>query len=431
MKGTDLTSKQYEFLPRINLDVNPESRRILAEQKVTFSWTTKKTKKLFLIQETPGIQFLKRPRIVPWGELEQRGEQLELEGKRTVRPKSTTAYIFAAVGERGRYVASVIINVKDKKAKRPTAKTWYQFNHDLDPDFVRLDELLRDHERFEAIRCSLIGPRVELDTDAHCLFRDQEATVRWRATCSTYVEMNSELWVVILEADNTQRSGTSISRFVGGGAFWPFAPSRGEVYCTEDFFDIFGLEAGCQRTFWVSARDDRGRSAVEDVTMGYIPYPKFEGCDPGRQRDIETTLLDIYCCLFRNVCLAQNVELDHSIAAFRDGHLSRVEVYQDLLDQLQNLHLMTFKCRDVADAGWRGGQWTEYTNEFEIQWSPLHRPNLFYVILHEFIHKVGFHGDLLVHYTDAEIENQAQHLTAATMRCCQVEIPEDVKPGRG
>jgi hypothetical protein len=235
------------------------------------------------------------------------------------------------------------------------------------------------------------------------------------------VDVNCDIWAVVLKPDLEYRSGTSIDHFEGGGWWWPFAPRRNEWLLSGDFF---GLESGCEKVLRVSVHDDRGRSDRAEALVGFLPHPTFIGCDAVRQQDIEAALLDIYCCLLQNQCLLQNRDLDHHIAAFRDGHLNRTFVWYDLLAMLENLHLITFRCRDVADADWLGGQWTEYTNEIELQWSPHHRPNLFYVILHELIHKVGFHGDLLTHYTEAEIEHQAQQLSAVVMRCCQRKLPD-------
>jgi hypothetical protein len=59
------------------------------------------------------------------------------------------------------------------------------------------------------------------------------------------------------------------------------------------------------------------------------------------------------------------------------------------------------------------GHWEEYTNVIDLDWSPNHAPLLHYVIVHELIHKAGFHGDLESHYTPDFIEAQAHNLASA------------------
>jgi hypothetical protein len=425
MSKSHLASFEDGCLPQITLKIDPKSKKIQAGQPVTLNWATQNARRLFLVIRQSSI-CPTMGAAVYWDELERVGEQLELKGATTLHPESTTTYVFAAMGDKGRYFTSVTIDVVTDETQPTGGHTWY-LPDPIDPDVPHFDDFSRDDELFEAIRCSLIGPRVRLTVDPHCLFKDKDAEFEWISSCATYVEFNFNFYAVVLNPDLSQRSGTSIDHFEGGGGWEPFAPRRDERRCSGF---LFGLESGCEKVLSVSVRDDRGRSDGAQALVGFIPHPIFMDCDVVRQRNIESALLDIYCCLLQEQCLLQNRDLDHDLAAFRDGHLSRTSVWLDLLTQLENLHLTTFRCRDVADADWRGGWWTEYTNEFELQWSPLHRPNLFYIILHELIHKVGFHGDLLAHYTEVEIENQAQRLTAAVMRCCQEEMP-DIKDEMG
>lgn len=417
-KDFDLLSQH--LLPRIELGVKPESARIRLGEEAVLRWSAETAQQLYLIEGPPGIPRMTGPTVVRWDELEQVGRRIDLKGTLKVRPKSTTAYVFAARGKKGRYRASIIIDVVAKEVELPAAHTWSSPDDPFDPDELPPDFYDRDRELWEAIRCALVGPRIKFTADPNCLYKDQETTLEWNASCSTYAELYGDTFVQILETDLTQRSGTRLTGFEGGGFIEPFLPRRAERRYSGEFF---GSKPGCQKRWAIFAGDDRGRHANAEVMAGFLPHPIFDGCSDPRQGEIETALVDIYCCLLLEECLVQNRELDHRIDAFRRGHLNRVRVWMDLIAQLENLQLFTFQCRNTTDADWEGGRWAEYTNEMELQWSPSHRPNLFYVILHELIHKVGFNGDLLAHYTEAEIEDQARAVTEVTMRCCQREVP--------
>ncbi len=184
-----------------------------------------------------------------------------------------------------------------------------------------------------------------------------------------------------------------------------------------------GMETGSAWSWTVLAEDHRGRSERATVRAWFLPHPLFDGCSRGRREEIEEALLEI-CGLLQQGCLMRAAGLDHSVAAFRDGHLTRVQLIDDMARQLWNLHLITFRCADVADADWRGGLWDEFSNQIELQWSPSHRPNLAYLIFHELVQKVGFNGDLSAFYTDAQIESQAREVA----RTCFPQIPHTI-PG--
>ena len=233
-----------------------------------------------------------------------------------------------------------------------------------------------------------------------------------------------------LQEDLTLRSGTTVRYFFEGGGSTRIdtitcclLPRTGEA--DVDHSVAFGTEPGSEWAWTVLAEDHRGRSAVESVRAWFIPRPRLQGCSPGRCAEVEEAVLEL-CRLLHRGCIAAASTLDSSVAAFRDGRLSRLGILESVKRQLWNLDLITFKCADVRDPDWRGSKWEEFTNIIELQWSPSHRPYLPYLILHELLHKVGFNGDLSAFYSDAQIENQVHQVA----RACFPQLPFNV-PSEG
>jgi hypothetical protein len=179
-----------------------------------------------------------------------------------------------------------------------------------------------------------------------------------------------------------------------------------------DEAEVSALEGPGLYDWSIFAEGSWGDAAIATVRVGFMPHPLFDGCNPERQGAIEVALKNIYHRLLDG-CIRDNGELDDEVAAFADGRLHRLAFWSRLRAELENINLTTFRCLEVDDEEWRGGRWSEYTNEIELHWSPNFSPDLPYVILHELIHKSGFHSDLGDFYPADAIEEQAHQVSEA------------------
>ncbi len=416
-------------LPLVEIELIPDRRRLKSGERIELAWKTSKAEKVYLL-EKPGSPSEVASMVIEWNALEQMGKAIDMQGKIALTPKLTTTYVIAAVARNGRFAKSVTFRIEDEKLNEDKeGRTWYNPNDIPVPrpeDFILLPE--RDRDLYRAILCAFRGPQVTYTIDRCCYFTDEPAHLEWNIVCANCADQELSFRGARLRANLSLRSGTELNyTFEGGGSTRVdtfvrcLLPMRGESDL--DLAVWWGSEPGMEWTSTILAEDYRGRSDSKSVSTWFLPRARFEGCTPNRKAEIEEALLEL-CCLLRRGCIAATASLDRSVAAFRDGRLVRLSVAEELSRQMWNLDLITFKSVDVSDADWRGSKWQEYTNSIELQWSPGHRPNLPYVILHELLHKVGFNGDLSAFYTDAEIENQVNQ----TARACFPQLPPMATP---
>lgn len=379
--------------PFVHVEVEPKSAQIQAGKTVTLSWRAEHVEQLYLLPSLTGQGGAIKASRIQWAQLEQRGEKVALQAKATFTPKVTTTYTLAGVRQGGICYQCVTIDVLTEPAQTPKPITWYD-----DPDHWYREEML-----YYALACPILRPpTIDLTLRDRTLYLDEDNRLEWRIRCAAYVEMWGDFLRFDLVEDLARRSGTRLLSVSGGGFMRPFLPLKDNIAVTP----FLGLSG--QNSWTINAKSLVGFWANATVGGAWLPHANFEGCDVlDRQQKIEQALPGL-CEKLLDGCIIDNRALDRDVRAFRERRLTRPEVWQGLLAQLENLNLITFKCVDVSDAEWRGGRFVEYGNVIEIQWSPSFEPNLPYVILHELLHKVAFNGDLLRFYPESEIEEQAQ-----------------------
>jgi hypothetical protein len=170
-----------------------------------------------------------------------------------------------------------------------------------------------------------------------------------------------------------------------------------------------------------------GKTASASQWFDVLTIPQFQGAYAdsyagfmSRQAWVRDTIKDIDRKL-RNGCILSNTALDNTVAAFKDGHLTRQHVWGNLLAALHNIELVTYKCESVygKDQSVKqkpAGSWKSYTNEIVLRWKPdLNVGPSEYLIMHELVHKCGFHDALLAHYSHASIESQTDLVASACL----------------
>jgi hypothetical protein len=148
--------------------------------------------------------------------------------------------------------------------------------------------------------------------------------------------------------------------------------------------------------------------------MDILSVPQFTGVAiPTRMSFVRATLKEIDQKL-RYGCIYNDTALDSTVPAFKDGHLSRTQVWSRLLAELQNMKLITFLIEDLkgtsqeiqntSPASWQGyATGNQITLRWKVDLSLMPSP---YAIMHELVHKCGFHDALLPYYSHSEIEDQ-------------------------
>jgi hypothetical protein len=384
--------------PVIHLEVEPKSAQIKAGETVTLLWRAEHVEQLYLLPSLTGRGgMFKAPRI-QWAQLDQLGEKVALQDKATLIPQVTTTYVLAGVRQGDTCYRCVTIDVLTEPAQTPKPLTWYAWHEDA-------DRWYREEALYDTTSCYRLTPIIDLTLRDRVLYLGEDNRLEWWVRCAVRVG-SLENWLKFeLVEDLGCRSGTRLVSLLGDEVLHSSVPPRDNITVSPRW----GLSG---HNYWtINARGMRGFGATATVDGAWLPRANFESCDvlgrQNRQKKIEQALLAV-CEKLLDGCIIGNRALDRDVRAFREGHLTRLEVWEGLLAQLENLNLITFRCLDVRDAEWRGGRFVEYSNVIELQWSPSFEPNLPYVILHELLHKAAFNGDLLPFYSESEIEEQAQ-----------------------
>jgi hypothetical protein len=248
---------------------------------------------------------------------------------------------------------------------------------------------------------------IDFTADPRAAFVDELVTLTWRIVCSDCARMDGEDFRAVLQEDLTARSGTA-GHLVEANGFLA-APCSLDMSGSTDWIASDG--AGIY-TWVITARGPLGATVTGWADAAFLPHPRIDACNGERQAAIESAVKSV-CAALGNGCIRDTAALDLVIHAFRDGRLTRAEVWERLIDQLVNLQLITFSCVDSNDEDWRDGHWTEFTNGIELQWSPNHEPDLPRVILRELVRKCGFNGDIEPFYGVDDVRMQADGVAGA------------------
>jgi hypothetical protein len=365
------------------------------------------------------------PEPLDWPAIAEMGKRISLADTVEATPAVSTAFYLVARGPHGLHGSRILVEVTAERPEPPTApETWQPLSAFLPsmeaaPHVARLDHLAAP-EFATAQGFALppfppvvwhASPTVTVSPSPEALFTDESATLTWTTTNATCIGMGQNVITTKLAADPTKVSGTKFAGSSYGVAGWPpcALPVNGTTKVTGPPY------GASHRIIGITAKSAAGADATAGWWVDVLPGPQFTGAaSPARVTAIRTAIKTVDR-LLRYGCIYHHTGLDASVAAFKDGHLNRTEVWSRLLRELQNIKLVTFHCQDVADAAWGAGSWGDYSNTVNLEWSPSHTPYLAYVILHELVHKCGFHGELLKHYSVQSIEQQAHAVSGACL----------------
>lgn len=411
------------ILPRIilpEIEFSVDRIRVERGQTVTLQWRIQQANEAALFVSTI---LPKNPEHLNWLRIKELGEKVELNNSLKLTVEETTAFYLVAQSQQGLRGAKAVVEVAEKEAEHepviwePQEQFLEQMQEGLGIEWIeetvqptpseiaaQIESALRMTEQW-LDRQTL--PVISIVAKPKVIFADESSTVSWQISNANCADMSIFATHTKAFADSTKISGNWINGtgYTTGGSPKCSLSMKGN--------DSWAGQAYNQGHIKVSihASNPMGKSATKSTWIDILSTPQFKGTATAkRQSEIRNAIKDIDKKL-RNGCIYNNAALDQKVAAFKDGHLNRKQFSARLLVELQNLKLVTFHCKDVADKDWEAGHWVDYTNEILLEWSPKYTPYLEYVILHELTHKCGFNSDLLKYYSKASIENQA-HLVS-------------------
>ena len=415
--------RQNSEMPEI--EFSSAKTRIKRGETTTLDWSVKGAEEatLWMSKVLPYA-----PEPLDWSKISRLGEKVGLSEKMELTPEETTAYYLVTngvLGMRGSRIVIEVVYEELEPTRRP--ETWKPqesfLAHMEDSMHVGwLDRhagpipsnIAKDFEVVlrlaETWFAGPTPPGISLSASTEVMFEDETAMLTWNISNANCAEMGESMSKTGMIVSPTKTSGTQIA---GGG--WGAGGTPSCALSLSSSMNLTGQApfGSSHRRFWITAHNTAGKSATSWQWVDTLSIPQFKGSStPTRISSIRSALKTIDK-LLRNGCIYNDKALDTTVAAFKNGHLKRTELWARLLAELQNIKLNTFNCNDVADNDWGAGHWADYTNEIFLEWSPSHTPYLEYVIFHELVHKCGFNGDLLKFYSKGDVENQAHVVSGA------------------
>ena len=395
------------------IDFWADPTQVLPGEFVVLRWSVEGAEEVALWAE-PGAPV--PAEAVDWEAISEFGERVELAVEIPLPVEETTTFYLVAKAPLGMAGTAVVVEVLEEveplepeewTSQRHSPKAW------ITPPAIPASSAMLSQVKPASAAASYSGlaspapPRISISVSPRVIFTNGSATLSWNITNAKEFGYCESRHVTFMAPASTF-SGTRITGgAVGSGCTPPLQRGFSGTYTIRP-----PSQAGHRRESFY-ATNASGQSSTAEEWVDILSIPRFQGCNASRERDIRHALLDIDQHL-RTGCIYNDTGLDKTVAAFKKGQLSREGVWWNLLAQLQNLHLVTFKCNNVTDRQWVAGRWWDFSNTINLNWSPSHTPRLEYVILHELIHKVGFHSGLYRYgYSKAQIENQAHAVTSA------------------
>jgi hypothetical protein len=401
--------------PIVELQVRPDALR--KGGTVTLRWNVQRAEeaRLFLSVETAASGWLN------WGEIARLGESVPLEGTKELSVEETTGAYLVAHSALAQAGTRVRIEVQGAAAETAPftcqpdgliqAKMIFQ-PHLAPIGWVCIPALPlgepvwpRWPRAGEEWNCCA-APSLSLTVGQAVIFQDESTTVNWQATNAAFANLGYHDQYSILLADASQIGATRQNGGGYGAGGWPGngTPLSGSATCGGQ--PHFRFES-----WYLSATNAAGQAAGTSLWLDVLSVPQFKGmATAARQVNIRNAIRDILGKL-RQGCILNDAALDQTVGAFQKKLLSRAEVWWRLVTALQNLVLITFDCQDVTSGA--VGSWSTHSNDIILRWLPNGGPNLPYVILHELVHKVGFHSGLYSAFSGPEIESQCDTVASS------------------
>jgi hypothetical protein len=373
---------------------------------------------------TPVLPFTTKP--IDWLNLFRIGAEVKVEDKIEVYPSETTAYFLVAQGPLGMSGRQIVVEVPDikkraiekpphsykcmpieKMASKPHI-AWVNICRHKHTDLKEV-QIVRPVGILMPIRGSPT-PTINLSSSNDVIFNDESATISWNISNATCIDYG-----LGFAGGGCPNYGC----YAGGGTPACVMPNVGQI--TVELSNLTSNDNNIRHGiayFGIDASNSMGGKADADLSIGILSLPKFSGAsNQKRINEVKNAIKTIFRALL-NYCILSDTTLDNSVAAFKDGHLKRTDVYWNLRKEINCMELNTINCKDVSDQDFDGGDWdSKYPNVIGIEWSPNHLPCLEYVILHELTHKIGFNEYLLQWYDRPNIEMQTYKVASACYPC--------------
>lgn len=424
-------TKPFARKPIPTFEFSVDSKRVKKGTPVTIRWNVEGAEKVTLWKSTLLPETLEP---LNWGRIQQLGEEATPSGTIQDSPGETIAYYLVVLSLWGMQGRRIVVQTEKDVAPAPEPTSWCHPSPASErmleaPQVVQLTQPSLMLQRMfipEAIEVHLPPipgpspfpkpfpfprPFIDFTTSQRYLFPGQSATLSWNIAFAGCAAMAENGQYTRLKADTSQVSGTAFDY----GSFW----GEDTIACSLPMsgqLEVTGPTHVWQygsHYFVIHADNGWGGHSDRTIEIDMLPLPQFTGaCTTQRVATIKGAILDIYGNL-KAGCILNNATLDTTVDAFKNHDIDRRTFWGHLVTQLENLDLITFNCIEVNDNNKTWGHWDDYTNVIDLYWSPSYRPSN-YAILHEFIHKCGFNGTLLMKgYTPAQIEQQAHLVTQA------------------
>lgn len=361
-----------------------------------------------------------------WLRIAEIGETVPIEERIERVLEVTTAFYIVAKNPLGLSGRRVIVEVAEEIETVAEPETWSpqkQFLPQMeDPSqlawvelsindelTVLLDQLVLKLHTGEVWHAGS-PPNLSLSASPQVIFTDENATLSWKITNANCAQLGVTMNRTDLVVDGSNISGTKPQ---GGG--WGSGGMPPCVLQMNDNCKFSGKFFGHgHQVHWLSASNVMAKSASASRWIDILSIPKYKGAaTPSRKSDIRSALKTIDNKL-RQGAVYNDSSLDSKVPVFKNNHLNRKAFWWRLVEEIENIELDTFHCKDVANKDWGAGHWQEYANEIVLEWSPQHTPWLAYVIVHELMHKCGFNSTLKKWgYNKNEIEQQCHTVSGA------------------
>ncbi len=411
--------EQEQLLPEVvwpQIAFSIEPREIRSGEHVLLGWNVEDAEEVTLWASTDPLTSAED---VHWEEISELGESVALTDRMELPVEETTTFYVVARTGLGMAGAAIVVEVLEDVEL--VAPHYWRINKRFSKASGERPATPTSSVMLSQVESALTAaglwfaspapPTASSSVNPHVFFENGSTTLAWNVTNASTVSFGTSMTRSFLAADATKLSGTkSAGASWGSGGSPPLDISKTNSY--SGTATIKGLPQGPRHEWRGVSAYGLGASATAQEWTDVLSIPKFQGCSSSRQNNVRNAILDIDQNL-RTGCIYYNTGLDKTVAAFKAGHLSRKGVWGDLVVHLQNIELVTFNCKDVTDNKWAAGGWADYSNTIDLEWSPNHTPWLEYVILHELLHKIGFHSALKKYYSIAEIENQVHTVEGA------------------